>query len=477
MKKLIEHVSDSFVNHRLGGRGDKLIAAVSGGLDSMVLLHLLKSLARRQGWQLAVAHFNHHLRGQDSDADEKLVVEQARALKLPWTVEAGNVKDHAAAKGISVEMAARELRHGFLARTAARAGARIIALAHHRDDQLELFFLRLFRGSGPQGLAGMQWTSPSPADAALRLVRPLLDVAKDDLLDYARSEGISWREDASNASLEYQRNRIRQELLPLLRREYQPAIQEKVLQTMDMLAAESGVIGELSDTWLAGLTGCTPGLPSYDSLPLAIQRRVIHTQLWRLGIHPTCELVEQLRLTPNVFISVGTVQKLAGAQIRDALDGPLRVRRESQGRVALDQIDRREATWNPRSKTFQTGSKQLHFYGLNLTLKVTSDARGLLFPGSEGWRTERFDADQIGPAFELRFWRVGDRYRPIGMKGDKKLQNCFTDLKVPMPLRHKLVVASLPDGEIFWVEGLRIAERFKVTPDTRRCLVWSWKRA
>src|SRR5258706_520992 len=162
-----------------------MLVAVSGGLDSVVLLHLLHTLAAKHEWKLTVAHFNHQLRGRDSNADERFASATAARLKLPCVAGRADVRAHAKERGLSIEMAARELRHDFLARTAKQLRLSTIALAHHADDQVELFFLRLLRGTGNEGLAGMKWRAPSPADSTLELIRPLLDVSHAELEQYA----------------------------------------------------------------------------------------------------------------------------------------------------------------------------------------------------------------------------------------------------------------------------------------------------
>src|ERR1035437_5145368 len=159
----------------------------------MVLLHLLNSLAKKYHRQISVAHFNHQLRGRASDADEKLVRQTAEKLSRPFFSERGDVARFAAQSKISVEMAARKLRHEFLARVAREQKISAVALAHHADDQVELFFLRLLRGAGGEGLAGMKWRSPSPADKGISLVRPLLDFSKAELLAFARENKIRFR--------------------------------------------------------------------------------------------------------------------------------------------------------------------------------------------------------------------------------------------------------------------------------------------
>ena len=220
----------------------------------MTLLQALHKLSSRHRWRLTVAHFNHQLRGRSSNADEELVRQTAAAMRLPFVAGRANVKAFAQKSKMSIEMAARKLRHDFFARTAKERKTRVIALAHHADDQVELFFLRVLRGAGGEGLAGMKWRSPSPVDSKIMLVRPLLDATKAELRGFARENKIPFREDATNARLEMPRNRVRNELLPLLQRRYQPALTKTVLRLMEIVGAESELIGEMAQQWLRSRT-------------------------------------------------------------------------------------------------------------------------------------------------------------------------------------------------------------------------------
>ena len=172
MHALLGQVAANVRQRGLLADGARVLVAVSGGVDSMVLLRVLQTLASERGWRLVAAHFNHRLRGAASDGDARFVERAARKLGLECVVESGDVRALARKRGWSVEMAARELRHEFLARTAKRLGIGTVALAHHADDQVELFFLRLLRGAGG-GLAGMKWQSASPADKSVAMIRPL----------------------------------------------------------------------------------------------------------------------------------------------------------------------------------------------------------------------------------------------------------------------------------------------------------------
>src|SRR5439155_11704644 len=268
----------------LFNEGQPILVAVSGGLDSMVLLRVIHELSASHGWQLTVAHLNHSLRGRSSDADERLVRQAAQKLQLPIAIERADVRSFARAQKLSLEMAARKRRHDFLARTALKMGMSTVALAHHADDQLELFFLRLLRGSGGEGLAGMKWRSPSPSNPRVELVRPLLDSPKSALRDYAAQTRIHHREDATNACLDFQRNRLRHELLPLLRRKYQPALQKTVLRVMEIVGTEADFVTQAASDWLQRRRMGRRQPPAFEKLNVAVQRRCVQLQLLGLGI-------------------------------------------------------------------------------------------------------------------------------------------------------------------------------------------------
>jgi len=324
---LLQRIEKNIQNRGLCKRGGKILVAVSGGLDSMTLLHALKQLTARHQWQLVIVHFNHRLRGRASDADERLVCKTGAAMRLPVIAERADVKAFAAKSKLSLEMAARKLRHEFLARVARKHKIETIALAHHADDQVELFFLRLLRGAGGAGLAGMKWRSPSPADKTISLVRPLLGFTKVGLAEFARENKVRFREDATNDSTDFLRNRIRQELLPLLRKNYQPGLDKAVLRLMEIVGAEAEFVGEAAQAWLKTFRGSrgneTPteignrqpaignksespcvGCHDFDELPLAIQRRVLQSQLAEAGVAADFDLIETLRQSADGFVSV-----------------------------------------------------------------------------------------------------------------------------------------------------------------------------
>jgi tRNA(Ile)-lysidine synthase len=487
VSEFLERLAKTVDQRRLLARGQKILVAVSGGVDSMVLLQALHALAQKQHWNLSAAHFNHRLRGRASEADEELVRQTAARLRLPFIGGGADVKQLAAQWKISLEMAARKLRHEFLARTAREQGLATIALAHHADDQVELFFLRLLRGAGGEGLAGMKWCSPSPADPEVSLVRPLLDCTKADLLDYARASRIRFREDASNFSTDFLRNRIRRELLPLLRKKYQPGLNQTVLRLMDIVGAEAEFVSAAAQDFCrsgtAGRRAPVSGFnaPSaichFEELPLAVQRKVLQQQLSGFGLLPDFELIEQLRTKPGKAVSV-----CAG----------LTVVRDAAGRLSCREQMSRE--FNPAEIKLKLsgkagraafGGRKFHWrVGLMKGFELPPKHRAVSPPQPSTLNPrpgeaaeppalpEFFDADKIGHDIVLRHWQPGDRFHPIGLPSPVKLQDLFVNAKVPVTRRRELVLAVTAAGAIFWVEGLRISEQFKLTPQTRRRLVW-----
>jgi tRNA(Ile)-lysidine synthase len=446
-------VESVILEHGLFPTASRLLAAVSGGLDSMALLHLLAGLAPKHKWQIVVAHFNHQLRGRSSDADEAFVDGAAGKLGLSFLSERGCVREYAKNHGISIEMAARQLRHEFLARCAKAEGIVRIALAHHADDQVELFFLRLLRGAGPEGLKGMQLKSQSPFASEVTLIRPLLKIPKAVLQAFVREQRIRFREDATNVSIDFLRNRVRHELLPLLGSHYQPAITKTTLRLMNLLDAESTFVASAAEKWFESPK-------AFGKLAIAVQRRVIQRQLHQKGLPGSFDAIEWLRINAEKPL---------------ALHSKARVLRNKSGTLmTLDEASPGFNTTDELAVDLEQAPAGVGFGEIKIRWKMETGQR--LKKSKPGALRENFDADRVGSFVILRHWRPGDRFQPIGMTGTIKLQDWFGNLKIPKHQRHSLVVATTRSGEIFWVEGQRIAEPFKLTSQTKRRLVWMWTR-
>lgn len=454
MREFIHLVERSIIGKRLFCQGQKIVLAVSGGLDSMVLLHLLHRLSEKHDWRLVIAHFNHQLRGRSSDADERFVRRAAERFGINFAAGRADVKRWARQHKLSLEMAARHLRHEFLARLAQKRKASVIALGHHADDQIELFFLRLLRGAGGGGLAGMKWHSPSPSNPKVMLVRPLLGCSKNEIQAFALTQKIGFREDKTNAALSFLRNRCRHELLPLLVKHYQPALSKTTLRLMEVLEAESEAVAQVAGAWLKNRQ------PAFDQLPIAVQRRSLQLQLFGLKLKADFETIEHLRLRAGVPLT---------------LRPGLTVQRDAEGGVQINtvakpqfDVSRLDLKLDGKRGMAQFGSIRIHWKIERCRISKTWEKP------AEG---ESFDAGKVGSTIALRHWRPGDRFQPIGMRQTVKLQDLFSNQKIPQARRHQLVIATVESGELFWVEGLRISEQFKLDKTTVRRLIWGWQSA
>ena len=305
-------------------------------------------------------------------------------------------------------------------------------------------------------------------------------MSKAELGQFAHENKIRFREDATNFSLDAKRNRIRNELLPLLRNNYQPGLNKTVLRLMEIVGAEADFTGDFAHEWerrhpdgrarreKRKRPGRRPAFPTagFDKLPLAIQRRILQSRLAELGVAADFELIESLLRSANCFVSVGP---------------EISVSRDAGGKVLLRLG--RISKFNESKLVVKLGrAGEAVFGGGKSRWKLTAMTAGLgcRRAGSRGrspHQMECFDADKIGGEIILRHWQPGDRFQPIGLSSSAKLQDLFVNAKIPAARRRKLVLAATAAGEIFWVEGLRIGELFKLTASTRRRLVWNWQSA
>jgi len=439
--------------------GAPLMVAVSGGADSMALLHGLARLPRRHGHALVVAHLDHGMRGEASREDVRFVREWAGKLGVPFHGETVSVRDAAERTREGLETTARHLRHQFLARMAVETGVAHVVLAHHARDQAELFFLRLMRGSGTEGLAGMRHRGPSPAEPSVTLVRPLLDESPEALREALTSEGLPWREDVSNEDTSIPRNAIRHELLPVLRRLAGPSAEALVVRAMSVLREESDFVD-------AALEGALMEGRAMEGLPLALRRRAVVRQLVALGHEPTHELVAHLSQRP------GKARHVAGGRVVVAGGDGGEVRRGLEaGRHGPDVRGVR-----PIRVPLKGDAGVAPLPDGRVEWRITTrrpDVRRARPEQGKAW----MDADVVGLWMRWRRWEAGDRFRPLGAPGSAKVGDLFTNRRVPVEERAGRWVAEARDGTLCWVEGWPCGEAFKVTPGTRRFLKIQIRRA
>jgi len=293
VQSLPESVTAYIHKRRLLKAGDRVGTAVSGGADSVALLRLLLELRKQLGIVLSVVHFNHKLRGADSDADEHFVAELARRHKLELHADSTDVAAFALKRHLSLETAAREARYEFFRRLLRGGRVNRIATAHTLDDQAETVLLRIMRGAGTRGLAGI-YPQLSVEGSQFSVIRPLLGTRRKDLEAYLRELGQDWREDASNRDLRHARNRIRHGILPRMERNLNPLVREALAETAEIARAEE-------EYWEQEVTKVLPApirptlkLTTLRGLPLAMQRRVIRLIAESVGIRLEFRHVEEI---------------------------------------------------------------------------------------------------------------------------------------------------------------------------------------
>jgi len=456
--------------------GDLVVVGVSGGADSVALLHVLNSLSSRLKLKLHVAHLNHRLRGEEADEDAAFVEAEAASLDLPFTLGTADVPAMIIREKLSTEEAARKARYRFLMETAGNLGADRIAVAHNADDQAETLLMHLLHGTGPEGLAGMK-----PVTGLV--VRPFLGIRRREIEDFCAQSGISYRSDSTNADVTFVRNRIRRQLIPMLR-EYNPNIIEALLRTAEIIRVENDYIEKetalAADRVIRKASNCSDvsdrfivNNEAFSDLDTALQRRLVR-YLFRMLVGPEKQLdfahVERSRL----FIVSGQTGKI--------LELPEDVRVKSSysetffsinsinfpGKNGNGDCGTVNDQWQECTLTVP-GITDLPAVKARIEAKKTSleDVKDKIFTSAPTEAYLDWDALEfpilVGPGKE------GDVFHPLGSTGRKKLSDFFIDAKVPREKR-KLVPVVYDSKGIVWVAGLRIDDRVKVTERTGQVL-------
>ena len=452
--------------HGVLNRGERALVAVSGGQDSSALLLILRRLASELGVEAAVAHFDHRLRSrEEARADEEAVRALAERLGLPLVTGSGDARHRAARRGESIEEAARNLRFGFLAREAKRLQANVVVLGHTRDDRAETVLLHLLRGSGLDGLVGLRPRSAWPFGPGPALARPLLEVTRAETARYCREADVSPRQDPTNLLLEAARNRLRHEALPALRR-FNPRLDEALCRLGD---AAAGAVAHLDaagdDAWqaLAAVQRQAVTFPrgGLEGLSPAVRARLLRRAVRHLaGRAADVEAV-------HVEAMEAALGKRRGAV---ALPFGLTARVSQQDvRVAAGVTER-----TPRiEETPLVVPGRTELPGWTVTAETVTPPPAPPRPRTrfEAW----LDADAVGGSLAVRSRRAGDRLRPLGLGGERKLQDVLVDAKVAEKERDGVPLVCASWG-IAWVVGQRLDERAALREGSRRALRLRFRR-
>jgi tRNA(Ile)-lysidine synthase len=450
--------------------GDRVGVAVSGGADSVALLHLLHGLRAELGLVLSVVHFNHKIRGAEADADQEFVGALAERFGLAFHAGSGDAPAQARAAGLSLETAGRELRYGYFRQLCAAAAAAKIATAHTLDDQAETVLLRLLRGAGTRGLAGIY---PRAFFSEAVVVRPLLEIRRSEVEEYLRSRGQPWREDATNRDVQHARNRVRHVLLPLLEREFNPAIRQVLAETAEIARGEE-------DYWRTTLEAlpidvvhpAKPGtsaavhlrIDKLAELPVAVQRRLVRQAV--AAAAPGFQHVEQV---------LGLIHASGAAETE--LRRPWRARRlprcplgggKGDGAEVVVEENRVRGAKDYEYALPVPGEVCIREIGAGLRV-LLMDRRLAEAHGFQG--ADLGSPPALGAELRVRNWRAGGRFWPVHTKVPKKIKELLQARHVSGYERALWPVAVNSAGESVWLRGFGFAQPCAAPQDQERVAV------
>jgi len=456
---LFEQVRRTIDHYHLLEKGDRVIVGVSAGVDSMVLLHLLNAFRQEFDLFLIVAHIHHGLRPVESEREAELVQKESVRLGLPFEYGQFNVKEFQESEGFSLQDAARRIRFQFFHDLLKKYGGGKIALGHNADDQVETVLLRLLRGSGLKGLKGMLPIREK------RVIRPLLEVRREEIEGFARENSISYLTDSSNLKGDYLRNRLRLKLIPLIEQDYQPGFRQTIIKTSALLREENDFIEKEAAEAYQKIAYEEEGqitfkFSAYQSLHKALQWRVIQKVLERVE--------DGLKIDEGEWLDVNLIY-------RRLQQPPASLLLELSHGLCLEKRYDRVLLMRERPRTIPPFEMELHTPGRTYIREIE---REVVVEEREWDRSKPIDEfrnvafldyERLDLPLKMRNFRPGDRFQPLGTKGTQKLKSFFIDHKIPKFERPSIPL--LISGEmIAWIVGYRIDERVKITGKTQKVL-------
>ena len=448
---MIEKVKQTITKYGLLKQNERVVVGLSGGPDSTALAVTLAQIAPSMGVQLIIAHFNHGLRGREANEDERSASRLAKKLGLSFVSRKMDKK--AVKKGLSPEDFYRQQRYQFFDEVGKSNHAGKIALGHNLQDQAETVLLHLLRGSGLEGLKGIMPLRDG------KYIRPLIEISREEIVSFLDEAGIAYRQDSSNESKLHLRNKIRLELLPYLKKEFNPRIDETLAQMAEILREENKFIKECVDQALKSTcikkqkNRIILNIEYVNILPLAIQRRLLK------------ELLENFSSQKNgiVFLHINSISKLlqsleSGRKI--CLPYGIEARREYENLI----LERARVCTKQPEYAYQIkipGSVYLKERNLTIRLSVINKDKIEFNVKNK----DCFDLDKIKLPLVLRNRREGDWFQPLGMSGRQKLKSFFIDHKVPQQKRNEMMLLA-DQQSVIWIENMHLNEQVKITPET-----------
>jgi len=436
---------------------DRILLGLSGGIDSMVLFDIMTKLAETGMFaELAVAHIDHMLRGEESDADRELVVQTCIQNNIKCFVHKVDIQKICRDKKISTEMAAREARYTFFKKCCNENSLNSILTAHNADDQAETVLMRLIRGTTLTGITGINSCSDFQG---LKLIRPMLECTRKDIEQYAKENNISWREDSSNSTDDYLRNKIRHNIIPFIQNEINPAFLKNITKMTKQFKIDDDFIERQADKIAQdALQGDCLNFSKIDTLDPALQNRVIRG--W-LGMHiPPAQLDNQ------------TINKIHKLHKSDKATCHLEIQNNYIIKKSYDIFSIKVKNDKKNEQvSFELGNDNKIIFGAECLRVLISQEKGIVFDNTDTIGKLPAKASLLIPPeakIVLRNLKPGDRMEPMGLSGSTKLKDVFINAKVPLEKRHNIPIIEV-NGIIAWIPGYRISKHFKVKNTTKKC--------
>lgn len=464
---------------------DRILVGVSGGPDSVALLSLILNTNRVSPAysNIFVAHMNHLMRGRDSDEDEQFVNNLVEEFKLSIIAGKKDVREIARKRKISLEEAAREERYKFFEGAAKRAGANVIAVGHSADDNAETILHRIIRGTGINGVSGMRPKRKLTPISTIDLVRPLLFTWRSDIIAYLKEKNLSYRIDSTNFERDKFRNRIREELIPLLEKSYNANIKrslvrlgETAAQNCDFLMARADTLFEKTCLAREGethesLKEIVLDIRKLRKVPLILQQMIIRKAMIKLN-------VPLKKFSSKNYENILNILNDRKTAVNNIVKDYLNVRREGNRlHLSKDKFCVQECPVFSEEVIKIPGETELVEMNCKIKMEIREVKNGFLeeFKQSKTRYEEAVDFDKINMPLMIRARRRGDRFRPLGSQGTKKVKDFFIDNKVPVPERDIVPIVTMNDQPI-WIVGFRIDDRMRVTGGTRKLLLMRFER-
>lgn len=447
---------------RLFDKGQTILLAVSGGIDSMVLWHLFERLCASWQLRLVIAHLNHQLRGRDAELDEALVQKRAAEKNAEFVCERKDVRQYCRDHRNSLEAGARRLRYDFLQRSADSHGCQRIATGHNADDQAESVLLNLMRGTGIAGLGGI-------ARRQGRLIRPLLDFSREQIADYARFYRVAYRFDKSNIDLRFTRNRVRHTLLPLLKSNFNPSMVSALNRMSEnMRQAEIYLQHQTEKALRHCLHHRDDDKIILDIEPFLMYFTFLQKYILDMALHQLAA-ENEVGLDFKTFYKFTSLLKKRQSTKKIELGSSFSISASQAAIIIQKQQDKPDdivpIDIPARVRLWDRWIIKTEYSDKSLAQIVRNRDNRIAF----------VDAEKIERPLRIRTVRPGDSFIPLGMGGHKKVSDFFVDAKVPFHQRERLPVLDSAKG-IVWICGYRIDERFKVTSKTRKTVCIKLKK-